>query len=168
MFVDNDFPHEIEVDDVATQNNYEPTASNIIETTEYSDESQAEMDEDDLENMSISSSQSENSDEEIADGSLRSASGVVWARMTENNPQGRLPSHNVCNIPGAKKIRRGLHPNSPKDSFLIFFNTIIQLITQYSNQHARRMCRVMNVMWKTVDESEMEAYIGLNIIAGLS
>ena len=83
MFVDNDFPHEIEVDDVATQNNYEPTASNIIETMEYSDESQTEMDEDDLENMSIFSSQSENSDEEIADGSLRSASGVVWARMTE-------------------------------------------------------------------------------------
>ena len=68
----------------------------------------------------------------------------------------------------------GIHPESEKESFLLFFDEIIEIAVRYTNLHvhARRVISTyarrsdLRKSWRPTNRAEMEAFIGLLVIAG--
>ena len=113
-------------------------------------------------------------DEEIIEHNedLLARSGRQWIEIVGKGREnaGRAPARNVfINKPG---VKLGIRPSSAKESFLLFFDDIIEDCVRYTNLEARRVIQTYNnsanlqKKWKPVDRKEMEAFIGLHIIVG--
>ena len=104
--------------------------------------------------------------------SLKSPSGEQWCRMPSTSGlQGRPPAYNIFRgRPGGPVT--GVHPESEKEGMFMFLDNIIEECVRFTNLKGRRMVRQHNRMhtkqkiWKNVDRLEMDAFVGLHIIAG--
>ena len=60
----------------------------------------------------------------------------------------------------------GLHPLSNAESFRVFFGDCIDTALLHTNREGRRIAAAKNITWKNVTATELEAFIGLHLIAG--
>ena len=116
------------------------------------------------------SSDEEPDHEEDSSGLHSSSNGLQW----HDNPfvtTGRVRQENILREnPGPK---RGLHPTSEREAFLIFVDDVIDDAVHYTNLQGRRIVQKFNrgqrrrrKVWHDVSRDEMEAFIGLNMILG--
>lgn len=88
--------------------------------------------------------------------------GTRWRTVAE--AAGRLPARNVLSQrPG---FQRGLRPQSRLEAFHAVFEKILFLGLTYTNVAGRRFARAKNAVWHAVDQIELEAFLGLHILAG--
>ena len=110
----------------------------------------------------IESNKVENNDQNVED---------AWQVINEDDHiRGKIPAKNICRFePGPKT---GIHPTTEKESLQIFLEDIIEELVRYTNLAGRRMVAACNLKkkrhctWKPVSQSEMEAFLGLHLIAG--
>lgn len=103
-------------------------------------------------------------------------SGLRWTqgKASFSSQVSQMGRKNAANIfKGVPfEVKRGLHPQSERDSFLIFFDDIIDDCVIYTNLYARRYISKFNLendskkVWKPTDRVEIEAFFGLLILAG--
>jgi hypothetical protein len=111
------------------------------------------------------SSDSDSSEmETTADTTIRtSKDGTDWHNEAER--VGRRPALNILTEkPGFQK---GLRPNSRLEAFHVVFDTLLDDAVLYTNLAGRRMAREKNIVWKKVSRMEMEAFLGLHMLAGV-
>ena len=113
----------------------------------------------DLENTDEENSADENEN----NTDLISSDGTEWTLVTQRNI-GRAPARNVCNFRQGFKI--GLHPQSRSEAFEVFFHNCIDTATVYSNLYGRRKWFASNKNFKPISKTEMNAFLGLHILAG--
>ena len=110
----------------------------------------------------IESNKIENNDQNVED---------AWQVINEDDHiRGKTPAKNICRFePGPKT---GIHPTTEKESLQIFLEDIIEELVRYTNLAGRRMVAACNektkrhCAWKPVSQFEMEAFLGLHLIAG--
>ena len=148
------------------------------------DEDDSELDEDEVveisdvehseevvESCDVGDSDDDDSDDVNAVPSLLiSPSGLVWS---ENSPNqgGRAPARNILRQrPGLKP---GVRPNDSVECFRMFMTEALNEIVLHANRQGRCIVDSWNrlhpenrKMWTAVDYMEMEAFVGLHIIAG--
>lgn len=99
-------------------------------------------------------------------------SGRVWHKVSEHHPRaaGRQPLRNI--VRQRSGVRPGIHPNSPKEAFLLFCDELIDEAVRFTNLEARRVIArqskdsMLSKKWKPIDREEMEAFMGLHILSG--
>jgi len=70
--------------------------------------------------------------------------GTSWMMGLPNNVRGRQQRKNIFHgIPGS--LKRGLHPATAKEAFLVYDNVIIESSVLYTNLHARRAIEKSNL-----------------------
>ena len=106
------------------------------------------------------SDQETREDTPSGDHTLRAPNGFVWSR--EHDHRGREGRQNV--FTGRQGFRRGVHPTSRYESLQTVFEDCIESTVHYTNLHGRRMARECG--WKPTTRTEINAFIGLHIIAG--
>ena len=106
----------------------------------------------------------ESSDEDDSGESVQeellSPSGVHWREQPTESTHGRIPARNVFSA--RRGFRRGIHPESRKEAFLIIFEDIVEVATIYTNLAGRRLAD----QWLVTDITEMLSFIGLHILGG--
>lgn len=105
----------------------------------------------------------ESSDEESGESvqeELLSPSGVNWREQPTESTHGRVPARNVFSA--RRGFRRGIHPESQKEAFLVIFEDIVEVATMYANLAGRRLAD----QWLVTDFTEMLSFIGLHILGG--
>ena len=120
-----------------------------------------------LRTIDSSDSESTDSDEETimepdGDMTLRAPNGLVWSREYEH--RGREGRQNIFN--GRQGFRRGVHPASRYESLQTVFENCIQLTVHHTNLQGRRLARGKQITWKPTTRTEINAFIGLHLIAG--
>lgn len=165
---DDDSPPEvISIDDVANcaDSNADEETEEMV-SNEADDSVDEYLDAEDLQRFA--SDGSSESDEEI-DGSQRgdeevptfnTRTGRIWSEDAIRT--GRLPVRNV--FTGNRGFRRGLRPETRGEAFMVLFENVIDLVVRYTNLHGRR---VNAAKWKTTTTSEINAFLGLHILAGV-
>lgn len=100
-----------------------------------------------------------------------SPDGRAWRKGLPGNAAGRQPRHNIfTGSPGA--IKRGIHPESEMEAFLIFADDIIEKSVIFTNLQGRRSVsksdglNVGKKNWRKTDKEEMHAFYGLLLLAG--
>ena len=158
---EDQFEDEIQDDDYATLE----TLPN--ETIEYTDEGSIVEAHDDVlaeedVHVAIDSDSSESGDEVEGNDVLTAPSGMTWTRRMEHNTTaGRIPERNVIRVKQGFKC--GLNPATKREAFLITFDAIIDLVVHYTNLYGRRN---YSEAWKNTSRIEMEAFLGIHILAG--
>lgn len=95
----------------------------------------------------------------------QSRDGNLWTAGQPSFHTGRVRRENVYHgVP--YQIKRGINPQTEKESLLIFLDDIVQKSVLYTNLQARRKNIQNNKQWCKTDEVEMEAFYGLLILAG--
>lgn len=89
--------------------------------------------------------------------------GTVWSVDRMPVP-GRQPIRNVFRERSG--FRRGLHPQTRAEAFLVTFETILDSIVSYTNTTERRLAKEKGIIWKNTNREELDAFVGLHIFAG--
>ncbi len=97
--------------------------------------------------------------EQMEDEQYVSRSGVAWSANAFR--AGRQPARNVFS--GQTGFRRGLHPQNSIEAFMIIFDESIGIAVRYTNLYGRRHFQA----WKPTTASEVQAFIGLHMLAGV-
>jgi hypothetical protein len=174
----------------AIRNAYKQSVSSDSEADIYDDASSqtSELSSDSLENDTMSVNDdildadclttgetSEDTDDEVEAipqpaENLISSSGRVW-QITPPPSQGRTAAQNVINFRAGP--RNGINPPTEREAVLLFLDIILEDTVLHTNQQGRRQVRQWNndkpnkrKVWKMVDNTEMEAFIGLLIVMG--
>lgn len=152
---DNDFPDDIEEDDVVGDFDAEDGGS------EYNDLPDDELNIEDLFREDESSVEASDDNDDVNSPELISPSGLRWSShpLLQGNV-GRQPSRNI--FTARHGFRSGVHPHSRKEAFLLFMEDVIHIMTIYTNIAGRRLAKE----WRRTDDSEIEAFIGLHTLAG--
>jgi len=108
--------------------------------------------------------EADSNDDQAVLQSFTSANGTLWNRVDHVNRAGRERSRNICIINVG--FKRGLHPTSRKESFDVFFNEIVEIAHMFSNKYGKRLALSAGKPWKPISRLEIEAFIGLHLIAG--
>lgn len=106
----------------------------------------------------------------LTSAQLTSLSGLSWSA---NSPpaNGRQHSSNICRE-GLFQVKVEARLDSERELLLLFISVLIQEAVFYTNLYGKRAVRNWNMThsekrhWKPVDVVEMEAFIGLHILAG--
>lgn len=134
-----------------------------------SDHEQASTDDEELDvdvlqrEESTDDSSVEENDAEEEPGQLLSVSGLIWHEQAPQAVQGRQPVRNVFR--GQSGFRPGLHPTSRREAFHILMDGFIMCAVTYTNIAGRRFAQDRG--WRRTDPGEMEAFIGLHMLAGV-
>ena len=171
-------PADISDDDVAMEREDVSSEETYIEAgTDHLDESFPEdvlvplsgsSESDDSENGSTSESEdgeASTSRRAMAirsEASLVSSNGTVWTTIRPN--VGRQGLHNI--VTPRHGFRKGLNPTSRSEAFEIFFETCVENALMHANLEGRRMARDQEIKWRKTDRTEMNAFIGLHLLAG--
>jgi hypothetical protein len=108
------------------------------------------------------SSEVEEEEEEEESAGAFSPDGSEWNLHAE--VVGRRPSRNI--LTQRDGFQRGLHPQTRLDAFYVVFEGILDSTVTYTNIAGRRLARKKGFQWKKTDRVEMEAFLGLHILAG--
>lgn len=154
---------DIAVDDVANQ----AIDNNEIEVDQVED-----IDDDETiseaENWIFFEDNSDSNDDEEEDQPppnddfVLSPDGTEWRTTTNNN--GRRPMRNF--VAERAGFRRGLRPETRVDSLFVIFDEIFDSVVTYTNIYGRRLAIEKDFVWKRTDREEINAFIGLHILAG--
>ena len=122
-----------------------------------------------LEERNSESEESDGSAEVISDtfstSRFTSKDGKIWSDTRRQDPRGR---HSRCNIlretsGPSRRIRDSF--DSPAKAFSCFFTSeIMDIILQSTNEEG---FRIYADSWHPVDRTELEAYLGLILLAGV-
>ena len=93
---------------------------------------------------------------------LIASDGTHWSRSAENS--GRRPASNI--LTQREGFQRGLHPSTRKEAFLTVFDSILDTAVMYTNIAGRRLAAREGFVWKRTDREELEAFVGLHVLAG--
>lgn len=113
--------------------------------------------------------QEENSDNDEAEHvnniaqNMVAPSGREWSDIRA--VVGRQPVENVIHDI-RQGFRRGLHPESRSEGFLVLFDTMVSTAVRYTNRHGTRLARQHNCQWRLTNDEEMLAFIGLHMLSG--
>ena len=95
---------------------------------------------------------------------------IDWSTSLPSLP-GRQPVHNIIRF--QEGIKRGIHPESEAESFLLFFDPVLQNLLIYSNLQGRRVAAQSNFKnpnikrhWRPIDKTEMKAFIAILVLSG--
>jgi len=130
------------------------------EGSEQEDISDEELEVEDLQRENESSESEEEAEGNNQD--LTSASGLRWSRNPQRQAQGRQPVRNVFSERAG--FRQGIHPRSRREAFLLVMQQTIDTAVLYTNVSGRRL--VHQRLWHRTDTTEIEAFIGLHLLAG--
>ena len=164
------FPEEIAEDDVAaiqTDEDFDPIQEEG--NREENEDSDEELPIESLEEISDDTVHNESEDdddeEHLSSEGLRAPSGLLWESQDNHHPRGRQPTRNIFD---ASKVGfvPGLHPLSYAESFSVFFGDCIDTALLHTNREGRRIAAAKNITWKNITAIELEAFIGLHLIAG--
>lgn len=139
---DMDLSDEVQVVDDETAENAEEWAIHFEEASASSDD--------------------EDSAFSLLTDSYHSRDGTEW--RTNTSEQGRRPARNIL------EERAGfpphIRPTTFADGFYVVFDEILDSAVLYTNLYGRRLARDRNFEWKRTDRTELNAFIGLHILAG--
>ena len=152
--------HDIEDDDVA-QMHPDVIEEEVMEDGDEIDEIVEEA-EDWAFHESIDGSEEEDDDVNLEEEELTSSDGTRWSCTAER--AGRRPALNI--LTQRMGFQPGLHPSTRKDAFLTVFDSIVDTTVIYTNLAGRRLAARKGFVWKKTDRVEMEAFLGLHILAG--
>ena len=151
--------HEIEEDDVAQLHQEDPPFEEVEEEGLGNDEVVEDAEEWVFHEDDSFDENDEDCDEEEM---LFSADGTHWSRNTES--VGRRPASNI--FTQREGIQRGLRPSTRKEAFLVILDSILDTAVVYTNIAGRRLAAREGFVWKKTCREEMEAFLGLHILAG--
>lgn len=157
LLVENDFPDDIEADDVVADVDVDDGGSH------YNDFPDDELNAEELFQTDESASEASDGDDVglYTAQDLISPSGLCWsAQPLSQGNGGRQPARNIFSARSG--FRSGVHPRSRKEAFLLFMEDVIHIMTIYTNIAGRRLAK----NWRRTDDSEIEAFIGLHALAG--
>ena len=98
-----------------------------------------------------------------------SPNGQEWIEINSGPLSGRMPRRNICSV--APGVKRGIHPVNESELFLMIMDGAVNEAVRFTNLEARRVMsslnrrRQLNKLWKAVNKEEMNAFIGLHILA---
>lgn len=102
---------------------------------------------------------------------LKSSSGRTWSTRAPVSTVGRSSRANICRE-GDFRVKADARVETAREVLLLFLGCFIAEAIRYTNLHGRRTVTEWNRKhakkrhWHPVDEIEMEAFIGLHILAG--
>ena len=77
---------------------------------------------------------------------------------------GRRPARNfILERPG---FCRCLRPENRRDSLFVIFDDILDSVVTYTNIQGRRLAKAKGFSLKITDRAEINAFLGLHVIAG--
>ena len=96
---------------------------------------------------------------------LTSKDGKVWSDTPKLDPRGRPPLHNNLREAAGPSRRIKEQADTPAGAFSCFFtNEILDIIVQCTNEEGNR---VFPGTWNPIDRVELQAYLGLLLLAGV-
>lgn len=117
------------------------------------------------------SSEDESTDSESEQEPCENIDGVSWWETPR--PPTREPLQNIV-ISHEGKFSSGIHPTSPEEAFEFYLSEDIDDFVRYTNLEARRVLskpdasEQLRSRWIPVDRTEMKAFVGLHIAAGVN
>jgi hypothetical protein len=102
---------------------------------------------------------------------LKAASGRAWSTSSPSGMAGRKARENIC-LEGDFRIKNEVRVDSECELLLLFVGDLITEAVRFTNLHGKRTVNEWNSNheskrhWVPVDACEMEAFIGLHILAG--
>ena len=106
----------------------------------------------------------------LSNENLRSSSGRLWSTNAPS-AAGRRSASNICRE-GLFSIKADARLDSEREILRLFIGDMLNEAVHYTNVYGKRSVRQWNSVnrekriWRTVDLAEMEAFIGLHILAG--
>lgn len=164
---EDEFPEEIAGDDVAVN---APDDENIVISMIESpfDDNDEELDSSIIVDMNLEEREddSDEDDSVAVNIPLSTANDQEWNLQTaQRHPPGRRSAHNIFRSPHVG-FATGFHPESPCEAFKAFFGNCLDITLLHTNREGRRIAATKHVQWKSVSNIELEAFIGLHLIAG--
>ncbi|XDV54752.1 hypothetical protein PO909_022975 [Leuciscus waleckii] len=108
----------------------------------------------------------EEEDPPEVDAAYQSKNGnILWTSTTPSERQGRIPTHRVIKMtPGPTKLACSNAKDIISTFELFFPNNIKKILIEMSNLEGKR---VFGKAWKSLDWTDIQAYFGLLILAGV-
>ncbi|CAM4728931.1 unnamed protein product [Leuciscus chuanchicus] len=110
--------------------------------------------------------QEQEEDPPEADAAYQSKNGnILWTSTTHSERRGRIPTHRVIKMtPGPTKFACSNAKDIISTFELFFPNNIKKILIEMSNLEGKR---VFGKAWKSLDWTDIQAYFGLLILAGV-